>query len=214
MFGRGQKPTRADILAKASKAANRRRYKKAAVLYEGLLQETPDDMDVHRRIAPVLAKLKQWESAWSSFNRVADSLIDSGFEDKAVGIYSEAAHFMPGRPEVWIAISDLHVQQQRTGDAAKALLEGRRHMTRAKQREDAITLLTRAHNIEPLALSPTLDLAKLMRKAKQKDEAYFLLEHALKRVPIPQRRRLRRAQFGLRPSPASLWRWIRNSPPL
>ena len=213
MFGRKKTISRADQLARASQLAARGRNKRAASIYQELLGQTPDDVDVQRRAAPVFAKLRRWEEAWQGFSLVAGSLHESGFEDKAIGIYHEAAHFMPRRAEVWLAISEIHLEQERRSDAAKVLLEGRSHLRGRKLRGDAIQLMIRSHQIEPLSLRPTLDLARQLKRKGRKSEAIRFLEEALARIPVDRRRRIRAALFRLSPTPAALWRWIRNSPP-
>lgn len=213
MFGSKKILSRADQLARASQFAAKGRNKKAAAIYEALLLETPTDVDVQRRAAPVFAKLRRWDEAWSAFGQVAGSLLGSGFEDKAIGILHEAVHFMPRRADAWLAISDIHMQQDRPSDAAKVLLDGRVHLRGAKLRPDAIQLLVRSHEIEPLVLHATLDLARLLRKARRRIEAISLLDEAIGRIPVDRRRKLRAALFWLSPTPAALWRWIRNSPP-
>ena len=210
LFGQKQPAGRSKQLARANKALAKGRLKKAADLYEELLAGDPLDVEIHRRAAPVLARLKRADKAWESFLLVARTFVNAGFDDKAVGIYREAAHYLPAKPDVWLAIAEIHQRQDRPSDAVVALLDGRTHMRRRRQRPDALRLLRQAHGIEPLPLESSLDLARLLRRCGQRREAYAFLSQALRRTPRAHRRRIRAAQLRMVPTPAALYRWLVN----
>lgn len=205
--------SRGKLLAAANHAAARGKLKKAGQLLGELLEEHPGDPEIHRKAAPVLAKLGRSAEAWKSFQLVAESLRKSGFGDKTIGIYREAAHYMPQRAEIWLAIAEIQLDQHRPSDAVKALLDGRRYLRSRSLRGDAIRLLSRANAIQPLEVDATRDLARLLRRAGRRREAYALIESALHRTPRSHRRALRAAQLALSPTPAAFYRWLRNPAP-
>lgn len=210
MFGRKQTFSRSKLLAAATKAQTKGRYKKALAFYEELLRTTPNDVEVHRKAAPALARAKRTDEAWKSFRLAATSLTSAGFVDKAVGVYREAVHFMPRHADAWVAIGDLEVDRGRNRDAAKVLLEGRRHFRGRKWRPEAIRLLTRVRQLDPGDLEAGLDLARLWRQTKNRDSAARLLEELVGSVAGRSRvRRVRGAQLRLSPTPAALYRWLR-----
>ena len=210
MFGRKKPLSRSDLLTAATKAQKRRQWKKALDLYRQLLRDDPGDAQLMRRAAPVLARLKEPDEAWKYFQAAAKQFAKGGFSDKAIGVYHESAHYLPQKPEAWLAIAETHVDNDRPSDAVQALLQGRRHFRGRRQRAGAIRLLSRAHDIEPGELAPALDLARLLRRTGQRRPAYDLLEQQLRLTPPSRKRRIRRAQFRIRPTPAALWRWMRG----
>ncbi len=212
MLGRRRPETRAELLARASRLAARGRLRRAARIYQALLDASPSDVDVHRKAAPVLAKRRRLEEAWRSFDIVGQSLERSGFSEKAIGVYREAAHYMPQRPEIWLAIAELYLGQEQPSDATRALVEGRARMRGRRRRPAAIRLLSRAHAIAPLPPPAVLDLARLLRRCGRRTEAWELLNTAVRDVATDRRRPLLAAQLAARPTPAALWRWLRNQP--
>ena len=69
--------------------------------------------------------------------------------------------------------------------------------------------MKRGLEIEPYHVDTTLDLARVRRRAGQRDEATRLLQGIAARNHGRTLRRIRGAQLRLRPTPAALWRWVR-----
>ena len=63
MFGRKRTFSRSKLLAAATKAQTKGKYKKAVAFYEELLRTEPDDIEVHRKAAPALARARRSEEA-------------------------------------------------------------------------------------------------------------------------------------------------------
>jgi len=63
---------RTRILAAAAKARKRRRYQKSLELYQRVLEVEPENPDLLRRVAPLLAKTKQPTQAWDAYRRAAE----------------------------------------------------------------------------------------------------------------------------------------------
>jgi tetratricopeptide (TPR) repeat protein len=211
VLGRKKPQSRSQLLAAATKAQARGKLKKAAELYGEILRTDPRDPEVHRRIAPVLARLRRGDEAWRSFAIAARDLARSGFVDKAIGVYREAVHYLPRQVEAWLAIAEAHVEQGRGADAVQALLDGRLQFRSRKRRAEAIRLLSRAYQIEPMSLEPTLDLARLLRKTGDRRRAFAILESLRRRTPPSLRRRIRAGQLRIYPTPAALYRWLRGT---
>lgn len=210
MFGRKKPYNRSKLQSAATRAQTKGRLKKAAALYQEMLQKEPHDPDIHRKAAPVFARAKLHDEAWKSFRAVGRALVEAGFLDKAVGVYREAAHYMPRQVETWLAIADVEVERGRRRDAADALIEGRRHFRSRKRRPEAIRLLSRARTLDPTEFEAGLDLARLWRKTGSRAAARRML--AEMRLNVSGRRRVRRirsAQFRLSPTPAAAYRWLR-----
>lgn len=210
LFPKGKKPfDRARVLSAAAKAQARRRYKKALALYQEVFRTEPNNPELHRKIAPLLVRTKQHEKAWVSFRFAAEALAQEGFLEKAIGVYREAAHYLPHEVGAWLAVAELHVQRDRPTSAVEALLEGRSHFRRRKHRPEAIRLLARAHEIDPSHFGATLDLAALLKKTGNRRIALQLLRDLAPRCHRGQLLRLRGVQFRLCPTPAAGLRWLR-----
>jgi tetratricopeptide (TPR) repeat protein len=211
VFGKKKPHSRSQSLAAAAKAQARGKLRKAAELYGQMLGADARDLEVHRRAAPVLARLGRAEEAWRSFRIAAQELARTGFPDKAIGLYREAVHYLPRHVDAWLAIAEAHVEQSRGADAVKALLEGRRQLRSRRLRAPAIRLLSRACAIEPASVALSLDLARLLRKTGQRRRAFDVLEDVRQRTPRSLRRPIRAAQLWIYPTPAALYRWLRSS---
>ncbi len=98
---------RARVLAQANRAVRRRRPGKALVYYQQILRHEPNNPDLHRRVAPLLARTGKPAEAWASYKRAGEALARRGFVDQAIGVYREACGRLPRAPEVWIAVADL-----------------------------------------------------------------------------------------------------------
>lgn len=205
---RGRSYDRDRLLAQAGVARRRGRRKKAIELYSRVLELEPNNLEIHRKLAPLLARARRRRDALASFARVAEGLAERGFADKAVGVCREAAGFYPTEVSVWEAIANLQLRREKPIDAIDALIEGRRKMRGRKRRPLAIRLLRRARAIDPGAVEPGLDLARLLARSGQRAEARQILEHLAARSRGRSRRRVRGALLRMSPTPRSLWRWL------
>jgi tetratricopeptide (TPR) repeat protein len=200
---------RSRILSDAAKARRRRKPHKAIELYQKVLSREPENPDLHRKIAPLLAETKQQAAAWEAYRKAAEGLVRKGFVEQAIGMFREAAGYLPRHAAVWNTLADLEMERRRPLDAHKALLEGRRHLRSRSQRADAIQLLIRARKIAPRHFDTSFDLAGLLARSGARNRAQRLLEELSEWVGGRQLQRVRRRQFGISPTPAAFWRWLR-----
>jgi tetratricopeptide (TPR) repeat protein len=209
LFARTKLYDRNRLLSAAAKAQSRRRFKKALALYEEVVRAEPNNPELHRKIAPLLARSKQRERAWKSFRYAAEALVNGGFYEKAIGVYREATHYLPQQITAWLAIAELHVHRERRSSAVEALLEGRTHFRRRKHRPEAIRILARAREIDPTHFEVNLDLARLLSKTRSRPMARRILAELAPHCHRRQLLRLRAIQFRLSPTPAGALRWLR-----
>jgi len=206
---RGHSYDRRKLLSQASKARARGRLKKAIRLYRRILAVEPEDPEVHRKVAPLLARSRQREAALTSFSQAVSGLMRRGFEDRALGVCRETVQYFPHRADVWEAIAQLELKRSRTSDAVKALCEGRGHCSRRSQRGDALRLLRRAHELAPDDADIAVDLARLLRRSGARLEARRLLAGFAARAKGPPSRRVAWARLCVDPTPARLLGWLR-----
>lgn len=201
---------RSQTLAEAEKARGQGRTAKAIKLYRAVLAKEPNDAVVHGKIAPLLARRKRLRGeALASFRLAAQGQLKAGFTDRAIALFVQAAAHFPLETELWEEIARLDHVRGRRADAIDALLEGAGHLGKGKPtRQEGMRLLRKALEIEPWHLESTLQLARLLARDGDKQEALALLDDVAGRVRGRGRRRVRRAMFRISPTPANAWRWL------
>ena len=196
------------ILTKAARARKRRRWHKAIELYREVLAHEPDNPEILRRVAPMLARTKQGEEAWKTYRKAAERLVAQGFSEQAIGVYREASDALPREIAVWKALADLEVARGRRADGIAVLLQGRRQFRSLRHRGEALELLQCARKIDRANFDVDFDLAALLTSSGARLRARQLLEDLAVRSRSRQLRRVRARLFFLFPSPRSAWGWV------
>jgi tetratricopeptide (TPR) repeat protein len=201
-------PTRAELLGQAARALGKGRRRKALALYLQALELTPDDLELHGRIAPLLAAAGRREEAWESYCRAAEHHREEGFVERAISVYRQAAEKLPRTVEVWERIAELQVERNHPGEARRTLLEGCGHFRWGRWRQ-RLRLTRRLHALDPASVDATCRLARLLVRDGQKREALDLLAGLEPSLGKPELKRVRAQAVRLSPTPASGWRWLR-----
>lgn len=208
MIFRKQPFDRRALLEAADKARGRGSVRKAIALYRRLIEGDPGDHQVHARLAPLLARRREWAEARKSFDLAGDGLLKAGFSDKAIALWTTATQYFPEDMEYWENIANEQVRRGRRADAVNALLGGRARLLGRKQRPTAILLLRQVLALSPIHFEATLDLADLLRREGQKTEALKLLRDLRLYARGANVRRLRAAQFRIAPSARLALDWL------
>ncbi len=196
------------ILEQASRARSRRQWPRAIALYRQLLAVEPNSVEIHERIAPLLAATRQDFDAWNSYRAIAHAALREGREDRAIAVFREAAHALPQEIQAWQGLARLLVRQSEPDAAIEVLLEGSRQFRSHWLRPQAIHLLRRARAIDPWHFETVLELALHLGRADQQVEASLLLEGLAERCQDRQLRRVRAAALSVAPGARSLVRWL------
>jgi tetratricopeptide (TPR) repeat protein len=207
-FSRKRTYDRNRLLDQAMKATQRRRRLRAIALYREILAVDANDVHVHRKIAPLLARTHQLEPAWESYRRAAEQLAKQGFVEQAIGVYREACKPLARQHLLWLGIAELEAKRGRPIDAVNALVEGSRHLRSRRTQNHAITLLQQARKLQPGAFEPNYELARVLAAAGARDRALRILQELAPRTHGRQLRRVRARLFFLSPTPAAAWRWL------
>jgi tetratricopeptide (TPR) repeat protein len=208
LFPRRAYYDRLRILADAARAQRKGRRKKAIALYRKILEFEPENPDLHRKLAPLLARTRRPAEAWASYRRAVDGLVRLGFVERAIGVYREAARFLPREVEVWLGLAGLEAQRGRRADAVQVLLAGRGHLRARRDRPRAIRLLSRARELDPACFEAGFDLAGLLARSGQRGRSIFLLNELARGASGRELRRVRARQLRLSPGPRAAWRWL------
>ena len=140
---------RSRILEAASKARARRRYRRAASLLRRILVVEPSNLELHARLAPLLAASGQGFDAWASYQICAQAALREKRLDRASNVYREAVRYLPRELEAWRKLANIERQRGHAQQAVEILLEGRQNFRARKRRAQAVALLRRAHEIAP-----------------------------------------------------------------
>jgi tetratricopeptide (TPR) repeat protein len=201
---------REQLLEAAARARARNRRSKAIALYRHVLAVERGNTDLHAKLAPLLAETGQPFDAWQSFRNTAQAALREGRDDKALAIYREASQHLPREIQVWQALAR---QLSKTGDdaeAIEALLEGSRQFRTPYLRPQAIHLLRRARTIDPWHFETVIELAGLLRRCDQREEARMLLDGLAGRAAGRRLVQVRRAQLWLDPGLRTAWQLLRG----
>jgi tetratricopeptide (TPR) repeat protein len=209
LFGRKRRYDRSRLLSDAASAQRKGKLRKAATLYREVLAVEPGNVDIERKLAPLLAKSGQREEAWASYRRSAEGLAQHGFVDRAIGVYREAAEHLPRQGELWLALAELELKRGRRADAVEALAAGARGLRSRKERPQAIRLLERAHQLDPASFDVGFALASKLAQNGKRERALRLLEALAVNKSGRLLRRVRGRQLRIQPGPRAAWRWMR-----
>jgi tetratricopeptide (TPR) repeat protein len=193
--------------ARASRRGGRRQRRKAIALIREVLAHEPDNQELHRKLAALLAADGQSREAWASYRKALEHLLGRGFADQAVGVCREAVRSLPREASTWRALAALEVERQRPADAICALLEGRSQFRSRSQRAQALELLSEARRIDPSHVEAGIELARLLARSGNRASALSILEELIRAHP-GQLRRLCAVQFRIAPGLRSACRWL------
>lgn len=210
MFSRKRGYDRGRVLADAARAQRRGKARKALALYREVLGVEPDNVEIHRKVAPLLARTRQLPEAWASYQRAAAGLLREGLVERAIGVYREAARHLRREAGPWLAIAELELRRGRRADAVQALCTGRRELCSRALRPQAIRLLERARELEPNGFEVNFELAGLLARSGRSTRALSLLEQLAPRASGRELRRVRARQLRISPGPRALGRWLRS----
>jgi tetratricopeptide (TPR) repeat protein len=200
------------LLEAAGQARARNKRHKAIALYRWILAVERNNIELHTRLAPLLAETGQEFDAWISYRTVAQAALREGREDKALAVYREASKLLPREIEVWLSLARVLGKRGEESEAVEMLLEGSRSFRSPYLRPQAIHLLRRARTLSPWHFETVIELAQLLCRTDQREEARVLLEGLAERCEGHRLRRVRRVELRLDPGPAALWRLLRSGP--
>jgi tetratricopeptide (TPR) repeat protein len=208
LFQAGAGYDRQRILEEAARARARKKRAKAIELYRWVLALEPQNVELHGKLAPLLAESGHSFDAWCSFRNLARACLREGQTDRALAVYREAALYLPREVEAWLGVARLQHKDGQPRQALETLVEGSRNFRTRWLRPQAIHLLRRAREIDPWDFEVATELAQLLASTHQRQEGRYLLAGLAERCSGERLRRVRTEQLRLSPGPRSLWRWL------
>jgi len=209
LFGRGTQYDRTIILRRAREELRKGKFKRVLPLLRQVMAREPNNPELHALIAPALAARGHDFEAWESYETAAGALYKHGNKTAALELYVDATRRLGQIFDTWVRRAELERELSKKDAALKSLLAGRKRFSKRRHRPQAISLLRRALEINPKALSVILDLAGLLARTGQKDEALFHLESIARESRGQNLKAVCKAQWTVLPSLANTWRWMR-----
>ncbi|MEQ8279403.1 MAG: tetratricopeptide repeat protein [Deltaproteobacteria bacterium] len=206
----GPKPyRRRDSLTTATEAQRRGKPKKAIAAYQRILDHDGEDPMILHKLAVCLAQVRRVDEARPKFLAAAAGYEAGGFADKALAVYTAAAHHIPGEVEFWERIAQGHLLRERRADAIRVLIDATKNFVGRARRGERIQLLEHVRTIDTWHVEGGLALARDLVADGQSDEARTLLDGLAERNEGATLKKVRWAAFALQPSFGSAWRWLR-----
>ena len=200
---------RTHFLRQAREQVRQKKYKRALPLLRQLVAREPRNPELHALIASPLASQGHAFEAWESYRIAALALYKHEKKQPALDLYTDATRRVPLVFEAWVARAEIERELCRPDAALATLIEGREHFGKRRHRPQAISLLRRALEIDPKSHELILDLAGLLSRSRQKDEALYLLEGLARKSRGADLKAVYKAQWSIFPSLSNTWRWMR-----
>ena len=170
---------REKVLAAAQKFVEKKKYDKAVLEYQRLIQEDPNDARTLLKIGDLQSKMEAYADAVGTYERVGKFYAQQGFALKAIAVYKQIREIIlkhiPNLEERYSHITpklaELYVQLGLTSDALAALDEVATRMQRQGRDPEAIEVFRKIVELDPTNPLPHLRLAEALSRNKDADGA-------------------------------------------
>jgi tetratricopeptide (TPR) repeat protein len=200
---------RREVLAEADQARASGRRRQAIAGYRRVLEQHPEDLTVHARVAPLLAASGDRDGSLRSFRTAAEGQSKAGYHERSLSLLIQAAEHFPDEEPLWPEIARLHLQRGRRAEAVAALTGGGWRLYLSRQYPVAERVLRLALELGPDDADAVAILARTLRRAGRRPEAIELLEKLAARASGRRLAAVRRLLFQIQPTPGRLWSWLR-----
>jgi tetratricopeptide (TPR) repeat protein len=166
-------------LAAAQKYVEKKRYDRAAVEYQRILQEDPNDARTLLKLGDVQSKMEAYADAVATYDRVGKSYASQGFALKAIAVFKQIREIITKQvpqleekySHVTPRLAELYQQLGLTSDALAALDEVATRLQRQNRDVEAIEVFRKLVELDPTNPLPHLRLAEALSRAKDIDGA-------------------------------------------
>ncbi len=170
---------REKVLAAAQKYVEKKRYDKAVIEYQRVIQEDPNDARTLLKIGDLQSKMDAYAEAVGTYERVGKFYSSQGFALKAIAVYKQIreiiAKHLPQLEDKYAHITpklaELYQQLGLTSDALAALDEVATRLQRQNRDPEAIEVFRRIVDLDPTNPLPHLRLAEALSRTKDNDGA-------------------------------------------
>jgi tetratricopeptide (TPR) repeat protein len=170
---------REKVLAAAQKYVEKKKYDKAVIEYQKVIQEDPNDARTLLKVGDLQSKMEDYASAVGTYERVGKFYASQGFALKAIAVYKQIreiiAKHVPDLEDKFAHISpklaELYQQLGLTSDALAALDEVATRFQRQNRDQEAIDVFRKIVELDPTNPLPHLRLAEALSRTKDADGA-------------------------------------------
>ena len=167
------------IIQAAQKFVEKKRYDKAVLEYQRIVQEDPNDARTLLKIGDLQLKMEAYADAIATYERVGRFYATQGFSLKAIAVYKQIREILhkhiPQLEERYAHIApklaELYQQLGLVSDALAALEELAVRYQKAGRDGDAIGMFKKIVELDPSNPLPHLRLAEALSRARDTDEA-------------------------------------------
>jgi len=170
---------REKVLAVAQKYVEKKKYDRAIVEYQKVIQEDPNDARTLLKIGDLQSKLEDYAGAVSTYDRVGRFYASPGFSLKAIAVYKQIREIVTNRvpqledrySHVTPKLAELYQQLGLTSDALTALDEVATHLQRQGRDAEAGDVFRKIVELDPSNPLPHLRLAEALSRRKDANGA-------------------------------------------
>ena len=167
------------VLQAAQSFVEKKKYDRAVLEYQKIIQEDPNDARILLKIGDLQSKQEKYAEAIASYERVGKHYAAQGFALKAIAVYKQIREIIhkhiPQLEERYSHISpklaELYQQLGLTSDALAALDEVATRYQRAGRDSEAIEVFHKIVQLDPTNPLPHLRLAEALSRGKDADGA-------------------------------------------
>jgi tetratricopeptide (TPR) repeat protein len=170
---------REKILQTAQKYIEKKKYDRAIVEYQRIVQEDPNDARTLLKIGDLQARLSAYPEAIATYDRVGQFYASQGFALKAIAVYKQIRELIKKHaPEladryghIVPRLAEIYTQLGLTSDALAAWDEVATRLQRASRDRDAIEVFHKMVELDAGNPLPHLRLAEACCRVQSLDEA-------------------------------------------
>ncbi|MDP9001961.1 MAG: tetratricopeptide repeat protein [Myxococcota bacterium] len=170
---------REKILVAAQKYVEKKKYDKAVIEYQKVIQEDPNDARTLLKIGDLQSKMEDYADAVATYERVGRFYASQGFSLKAIAVYKQIRELISNRvpkleekyAHVAPKLAELYQQLGLTSDALAALDEVATRLQRQGREQEAVEVFRKIVELDPSNPLPHLRLAEALLRGKDADGA-------------------------------------------
>jgi tetratricopeptide (TPR) repeat protein len=170
---------REKILQAAQKYIEKKRYDRAIVEYQRIVQEDPNDARTLLKIGDLQARLSAYPEAIATYDRVGQFYASQGFALKAIAVFKQIRELIKKHApdladrygHIVPKLADIYTQLGLTSDALAAWDEVATRLQRASRDRDAIEVFRKMVELDAGNPLPHLRLAEACCRVQSLDEA-------------------------------------------
>ena len=170
---------REKVLVAAQKFVEKKKYDKAILEYQRIIEEDPNDMRTLLKIGDLQLKMEAFPEAIATYERVGRFYAQQGFALKAIAVYKQireivqrnVPHLEERYAHIPPRLAELYQQLGLVSDALAALDEVATRLQRQQRDAEAIEVFRKVVSLDPTNPLPHLRLAEALSRTREADGA-------------------------------------------